>query len=668
MPEVYDSEIRAVPEIQTVDEQVLVAGLFAYTEEKQNPWRMKYHRTLKECYDFVELNQWDGPDMALLALTDTPSIPIDRIGRNLDVIEGISLNTGNTKKVVKREMGDERCASILDDLLDEIAYNGGFSKIRAEARKSMLHNGIGVRKIGFDPTMNDGEIWAENVNTEDFRWSKCKSKELEDGRWFVEESVMDWEDAMLINPAKAPQLKSLKTTLQTAYAKLDEGRSQGALSKDYQAEQPNTSTSESYPDQVKITTFWLKHRTPYQKVSFLQMVPMTLPNGQSIDIPQPKVSQQPLDYKLGEGEQLLGHGIQEYFDQFIVAGGDAKSGILLKTAQADDHPYVGMCAERKKNGQPFGFVERVIPFQKRKNIAWAQKVAFNNKSIKSPIVIEGGNPEDAVLSQQSSFGSILRLKVGEKLIQVNLQPGVNLQAIEEGEAADRDMDFAASAGSQVLTGSAGSSSSGIQLIRQQDAAITPLNKWVSAESDSELVFNRKVLKLAIKYYPPDKMARIVGLQKFYGSLGYVPGPDGQPVPNMQPDVMGNPPPPPVPLPLTLDIVHYDVKIEDKSVSDFNKQQSFNAAIELKNTGTLFDDEFMIRNAPLKDVDAAIESNRLARQDMIRNLMMQVEILKAQLGEAQKMIPKNPTSQGGKGKAAPQGGKRSMMGGETLGMG
>jgi hypothetical protein len=279
-----------------------------------------------------------------------------------------------------------------------------------------------------------------------------------------------------------------------------------------------------------------------------------------------------------------------------------------------------------------------------------------------------------MLSQQSSFGSILRLKVGEELVQVNLQPGVNLQAIEEGAAADRDMDFAASASEPVLSGAAGSSSSGIQLVRQQDAAITPLNKWVQADSESELVFHRKVLKLAIKAYPPELMARIVGEQKFFSSLGYMLTPAG-PVPNMQPDpVTGQPPIPPVPLPLQLDVVQYDVKIENKSVSDFDKQQSFNAAIELKNGGTLLDDDFMIRNAPLKDVDAAIQSNKIARMDVIRMLMAQVEMLQGELQTMQKMVPKeskgNPNGQGSKGKSAPQGGKRSMVGGQTgvMGMG
>ena len=147
MPEVYDEEIKAEPAVSDPGEQELVKKLFEYTDEKQNPWRRKYHTIIKECYDFVELNQWSSDEMALLKLDDTPALPVDRIGRNLDVIEGIAVNTGNTKKVVKKEQGDERVASILDSLLDSVSYLGGFSKVRKEARASMMKTGIFIYMI-----------------------------------------------------------------------------------------------------------------------------------------------------------------------------------------------------------------------------------------------------------------------------------------------------------------------------------------------------------------------------------------------------------------------------------------------------------------------------------------------------------------------------------------
>jgi hypothetical protein len=334
-----------------------------------------------------------------------------------------------------------------------------------------------------------------------------------------------------------------------------------------------------------------------------------------------------------------------------------------------------MCAERMKSGAPIGYVQRVIPHQKRYNIAWAQKTGWNNKAIKSPIIAQEGSidPQNAV--QQSSLGAILWTKKGTPMPVVNQVPQVNLQAIEEMNAAARDMDFTAAASEGALVGNAAASDSGIKLAEQQNAAVTPLNKWVHADGMSELEFARKVLYLIIEKIVsnPQRTMRIVGQQKFLQVFG----------PTIDPQT-GKMIAPPI-QPPTNDTAMYDVVVEDQSISDLNKQQSFNATMALHGQGILFEDDFMIKNAPIKNVDEALASNAKAQQDMIRMLMQKVQMLEQQLSQAVKMIPKNP-GQGGsskpsggnqaanaqRGKAQPQTGPQSMIGGTApgtlLGMG
>lgn len=674
MPELYEQDIPKTPAQTTPEERELINKLWDYTEAKSVPWQADYQATLAECNNFAELRQWDSPDVKLLADANTPQLPVDRIGRNLDVVNGIRANTGNNKRIVKRELGDERVASILNDIKDYVEYTGDFEEVRDKANEHLLREGMGIRKLGFDKALCGGEgaIWAQHINTEDCGWAQCDSREFEGVEWIWHRQVMPWGQAIMINPDKAPQLNSLKMTLSPKWEELKGGNAGSLLGRDYGGQLPGSEGVYDYPDNVTITEVWVKRRIPYRLVGSIQPAQVD-PNGNLISLPEPITTKQSPEYQVQEGEEDLGVALDEFYEQYILASGKGKiDAFILKQGQDKDHPFVGMCAETKKSGAPVGLVEKLIPHQKRKNIAWAQKVLFNNKSIKTPLAIEGGDPNTEVLAQQSTFGAILRLRTGEKIISINQQPGVNLQAIEEGEAADAAMDFAAAASEPVLRGAAGSGSSGIQLVRQQDAAITPLNKWVKADGMSEKVFGRKLLRLIIKNFKPERMARIVGAEKFFTTLGYVMTPNGlQPNPMAgQPDpVTGAITPTPVPLPLSLDIEHYDVIVEDKSLSDFNKQQTFNAIEAMVQGGVFFTDDFRIRNAPIKDIDGAIASNRQARMDVIRQLMIQVQILQSQIQDMQKLIPREnkggPTQQGGKGKAASQAGQRSMVGGANM---
>ena len=89
---------------------------------------------------------------------------------------------------------------------------------------------------------------------------------------------------------------------------------------------------------------------------------------------------------------------------------------------------------------------------------------------------------------------------------------------------------------------------------------------------------------------------------------------------------------------------------------------------LRGDGVLFTDEAMIRNAPVKDVESLIADNEKARQDVLRMLMQQNAMLQAQVGQMEKMIPKDPAKQNqaanaSKGKSAPQT-RQTMPGGTS----
>lgn len=662
------------PEVPAVNQDAeLIGKLFEYADEKHNPARKDYNKQLVECYQFTELNQWESVDMRLLALAGIPTISVDRINRNLDVIGGIRENTANRKKIVKREMGDERIADILDSTADYVAYQGGFEEVADQSFDSMLKTGIGIRKVGFDPTQGEGEIFAENVNVEDCGWSKCKSKELEDVRWIWHRQIMDWEDAMMIEPSKAGILKGIRAKLTTEWDKVKGSNTKGVFARDYEnLIATHTEGAYTYPDQVEIWEFWVKKRTPFRKVGSIQFKESELGA-----IPIPNVRQEAPEYQAQPNEQDLGVSILEQWERFIVASSGGKANATLLKQEISEfnfHPFVGECALRKKSGAPFGFVEMVLPMQKRINLAWAQKAAWNNKAIKSPIIAQEGSIDIESATQQSQAGAIFFYKQGYPVPIINQVPQVNMQAIEEGNVARMDMDFAASASEPVLQGKAGDTKSGIMLSQQQSAAITPLTKWTKAEKLSELLFWRKVLQIMLKKFPSQRIARIIGEQKFMelviGELDPMTGKPTQPPIQLNPDGT-----------LPLESAHYDVIIQDSALSDFNKQQTFNGVMALQQLDPMgmFEDEFLIKSAPIKDVDAALASNKAKKNDIIQQLQQIIQVQKIQidtLAKNQATEDKPPKSNGQhanaqKGKSAPQT-RQNMLGGTSpmspIGMG
>lgn len=659
----------------------LIASLFELADAQHNPWRLDFNKQVVECYQFTELNQWESTDMRLLALAGIPTIAVDFVNRNIDGIEGIRENTGNHKKIVKRELGDERVANILDAAYDYVAYQGNFDEISDESFDSMLKAGAGLRKLGYDPTASggEGEIFGEFVNIEDAGWSKCKSKQLDDARWVWTRTIMDWEDAMMIAPEKAGILKGIKSTLSTEWELRKTGNNKGVFARDYEnLIVTHAEGAYKYPDYVEVWEFWIKRRMPVKQVGGINLTQDEFGNPQA----KSYVNQMSLDYQVQDGETELGTKVIEQWERYVVAtSGGRTNATLLKNEVSEFpfHPFVLECAARKKSGAPFGFVEQVMPAQKRINISWAQKMAFNNKAIKAPLIAREGSIDIEQATQTSQLGAILFVKQGYEMPIVNQVPQVNLQAIEEGNQARQDMSVVAFSTEPVLRGQAGTSESGVKLSLQQSSAITPMNKWVKAERLSELSFSRKALYIMIKKFPAKRLARILGNDEFLklaiGKLDPVTHQPTEPPLQFNPDGT-----------LPIEVEHYDVVIQDSALSDFNKQQTFNAVMALQGLDPMgmFDDEFLIKSAPIKDVDAALASNEAKKSDVIQQLQQviqsqqqQIQILAKEVDPESPLAPviagvkKGKNGNGGKpnqhsnaqkGRSASQSGQQSMIGG------
>ena len=662
MSELYNEEIKEGQAAQNPNEEEVVRKLMRYVSPKFSPWRAGYIKTVAECANFKELKQWGSGDEDLLKSLDVPAIPVDRINRGLDTISGIRTNTGSKRKIVPREGGDGRIASILDKAADQISYDGGFGEVSDLSFESMRDYGAGVRKLGFDPQAKNGmgELWADFCNIEEMWWGKCKKKDLSDAPWICHASLMDWEDAMIISPERAGELKGMKTLLETEWEKVKGGAVKGtAGTRDYESQGEETGP-EMYPEQVRVWDFWVKKRTPLMRVQTVviqELADPRNPDAPPIPLPTVQMREEPIDYQVQEGEQVHSTYVKQSYVQYIVATGANKTnGIVLKTAEDEDHPFIGMMAERKKNGQPRGYIEITIPHQQRINLAWAQKLAFNNKAIKSPLIIKNAQGENVdALIQASHFGNVLMLKPGSDVVAVNTTPNVNLQAIEEGASARADMDFAAAATEEAMRGIGQSGDSALKVSLQQNAALTPLNKWVKGEQDSDVTFWRKALKLIVRYYPPQRLARIVGEKQFMELLiGEIDPMTGEPMEQ------------PIQFPLQPDLTQYDVVVSDQALSDFNKQQSFNAVEALQQSGLPFDAEFRIRNAPIRNTDEAVDAFRKARTDVMRYVMAENAMLKDQLKQASKGQPnrdKNQPSSARDGANASQS-RQSMVGGTS----
>lgn len=643
--------------IAVTNEAVEIRRLMELVGDKNNPTRDKYIKKVVRCYNFVEGEQWEGIDVQLLKDKGVPIIPVDRIGRNIDTIQGIRDNSQYKVKVNKVELGDDATAELLDLLYTYSNDCGNFEEAKSQAFFNMLVTGEGIRKVGYDSS-RDGEIWAENVNVEDFYCSPTTKKHLNDIRWCCHHITLSWEDAISIKPEKAAEIESLKTIAETEWEKLEKNPTINTVSTN-----PDYSNAiesrQKYVDYIHIWEFWVKKTIPLHKIGYMGVQQVQSSQG-VIEVPAPQVRVEDIGYEVKEGEQSLGYTHADEWWQTVIATGNNKSqGILLRQERSkyQGHPFIRMCAELNKDGRPVGFVEKAISPQQRINLAWAQKIAFNNMSIKSPLVVEGSTKNVDDMLTASKIGNVLQVPIGSKVTAMNVTPNVNLQSIEEGNVARQDMDFVASSSEPAMRGIAESGASGIRLAQQQSAAMTPLNKWVKAERESEKIFTKKVLEIIINEFQSEKMMRIIGEQKFQELATPKVNENGQI------ERMG------LKIPLDRTITNYDVRISDQSINDLDKQQSFNAMLALSQNGILFDDEYKIKNSPIKNIDDALLSNKKARNDVIRQLQTQVQQLIELLGEKVQREKQDPKAQGAKGKsqsqAGTQAGKRSMIGGQNF---
>src|SRR5574343_1300449 len=205
MPDIQEEIPKTQPQADSAESE-LIARLFELTDEIHNPWRKDYiYNTLSQCYNFKELRQWEAIDETLLRSMDVPAIPIDRINRGLDTIDGIKRNTGSKPRVSKRELGDERIATMLDRTREYFYYCGGYEEVEDMAFSNLNDVGFGITKVGYDPTDGEGTIWFEDVNVEDlwFKWGK--KKDLSDAPYIIHRQMMDWEEAVLIAPERASE-------------------------------------------------------------------------------------------------------------------------------------------------------------------------------------------------------------------------------------------------------------------------------------------------------------------------------------------------------------------------------------------------------------------------------------------------------------------------------
>jgi len=643
MPDPYEI-VKEEPPKTGPSEQQIIDKLFDYLKPEKNPFRANYLETIKKCYRFKEGDQWEDIDKTALEEFGVPPIPVDRIGRGLDTIEGIRENTDLRKRILKSQLGDDSMATLLDKVYDHFETQGEFSEAREDAFKAMLDVGLGERKVGWD--FGKRKIWTEFINTEDLYWSKCKSKRLLDASWFCQRQTMDWEDAMLIAPERAGEIKGLRKSIESEWQKLQSPSTTPVteISRDYGSGTGQTVSPSI--DQVEVLEFWRRLIIPFAKVGSLEY----------------GIKKAPIDYQVSEGEQILEYDKDEIWEQFIIAsGGSKENALLLKHGQSDEHPFISCCAERKKTGEPVGYIEKNIPGQIRVNLSWAQETAWNNKAIKSAIVLKGNVTPEMVENAifQSKIGAVMIVPQGAEFSPAPpLQ--LNTQAIQAGQQARIDMDFTSAATQDVLRGESASGDSGIKTSVLQNAAITPLNKWVKALEKSEYDFTRKVLKLIIKNVKPAEMMRIVGAQ-VWQSLGLQFIPPSEQMPDgviVSPDGQM----------LDLSVLDYDAKIENQAVSDFNKQQAFNAiaALQSLNPMGMFTDDYMIKNAPIKNVDDALESNQRHRQDLVMMMAQQIQMLQEENRQMSKQIPKQNNQKGNaqKGKSAPQAGRQSMLGGAS----
>lgn len=185
--------------------------------EKKIDWKLHFEDFLdvtnderiraEERRDYRDLKQWSSKEAAILEARGQPPIVFDQFAKKVDSFIGLEVRRRSDPKAYPVKPKYEKAADAITDALRYVESNVSFDDVGTEVFEEKLVEGYGGVIVEVDSDLN--------IEVNHIPWDRIyydpysRRKDFKDAKYFGITLWLDIDEAILINPEKAEEIKML---------------------------------------------------------------------------------------------------------------------------------------------------------------------------------------------------------------------------------------------------------------------------------------------------------------------------------------------------------------------------------------------------------------------------------------------------------------------------
>lgn len=169
---------------------------------------MKWRQEAEECFDLVAGWQWDSDDMQVLADDNRPTVTFNRVGRNIDLINGMEVQGREEVAFLPREENDSGIAEVLTAGIQYIADETDSPDEKSDAFRDLCVCGMGWTNTVMDyRDFEEGLPVERRLDPLAMYWDPhATQRNLRDAKWRARAKIIPMVEAMRMFDGVDPAL------------------------------------------------------------------------------------------------------------------------------------------------------------------------------------------------------------------------------------------------------------------------------------------------------------------------------------------------------------------------------------------------------------------------------------------------------------------------------
>jgi len=346
----------------------------------------KWREEAEEAFDLVAGWQWSADDMQVLAEDNRPTVTFNRIGRNIDLINGMEVQGREEVAYLPREEGDSGVAEVLTAGVQYITDETDAADEKSDAFRDLVVCGMGWTNTIMDyRDFEEGMPVETRIDPLTMYWDPhAIRRNLRDSKWRARAKIMPMVEAQRMFPNIDPAM------LNAAWMGISDDPSQPSEPdrQSYNYEDSPTIGRPPLLDRVTIIEiqWWEEHEYAIVEDKF---------TAQRVEMPMER-ARMAMDAAPGRYESVVVPR-KVFFRGFM-------GGRLLSKQKLDkvkDFTFQPMTGKRDRKSGWYGMVRAMADPQRWANKWLAQTMHILNTGAKNTVLFETGAVADGRSAQRS---------------------------------------------------------------------------------------------------------------------------------------------------------------------------------------------------------------------------------------------------------------------------